>query len=157
MTTNCNDCGEKLGLDGSHVCQRNRPPKGWPAKVAKAVELREYPKDHDGTLLSPCQGKNCGTLNGWLHSAECFAEHEAARNLPGQYKAVPSALDVQVAGTHYKDLKIQPIEYNHANAIPFAEGNVIKYVTRWRTKGGIKDLEKAKHFIELLIELETRQ
>ena len=62
----------------------------------------------------------------------------------------------QVAGSHYKSLKIQPIEYIHANGIPFAEGCVIKYVTRWRDKGGIKDLEKAKHFIELLIELETR-
>ena len=48
------------------------------------------------------------------------------------------------------------IEYIHANGIPFAEGCVIKYVSRWRDKGGIKDLEKAKHFLELLIELETR-
>ncbi len=68
----------------------------------------------------------------------------------------PSALDKQVDGGHYKDLKIQPIEFIHANNIPFAEGCAIKYLTRWRTKGGIKDLEKAKHFIELLIELETR-
>jgi hypothetical protein len=68
-----------------------------------------------------------------------------------------SALDKQVAGDHYKNLKIQPIEYIHANGIPFAEGSVIKYVTRWRDKGGIKDLEKAKHFIELLIEMETRE
>lgn len=68
----------------------------------------------------------------------------------------PNPLTQQVAGSHYKDLKIQPIEYIHANGIPFAEGSVIKYVTRWRDKGGIKDLEKAKHFIELLIELETR-
>lgn len=68
----------------------------------------------------------------------------------------PNPLAQQVAGSHYKDLKIQPIEYIHANGIPFAEGSVIKYVTRWRDKGGIKDLEKAKHFIELLIELETR-
>ena len=67
-----------------------------------------------------------------------------------------SALQTQVAGDHYKSLKIQPIEYIHANSIPFAEGCVIKYVSRWRDKGGIKDLEKAKHFIELLIELETR-
>lgn len=67
-----------------------------------------------------------------------------------------SALDKQVSGDHYKDLKIQPIEYIHANGIPFAEGSVIKYVSRWRSKGGIKDLEKAKHFLELLIELETK-
>jgi hypothetical protein len=68
-----------------------------------------------------------------------------------------SALDKQVSGDHYKDLKIQPIEYIHANGIPFAEGSVIKYVSRWRAKGGIKDLEKAKHFLELLIELESRK
>jgi len=68
-----------------------------------------------------------------------------------------SALDVQVQGDHYKSLKIQPIEYIHANGIPFAEGSVIKYVTRWRDKGGIKDLEKARHFLDLLIELETKR
>ena len=69
---------------------------------------------------------------------------------------VPSALHTQQGGSHYKDLKIQPIEYIHANNIPFAEGCVIKYMTRWRAKGGIKDLEKAKHFIDLLIELESK-
>lgn len=52
---------------------------------------------------------------------------------------------------------MQPIEYIHANNIPFAEGSVIKYVTRWRDKGGIKDLEKARHFLDLLIELEVNQ
>jgi hypothetical protein len=67
-----------------------------------------------------------------------------------------SALNTQVSGDHYKSLKIQPIEFIHANGIPFAEGSVIKYVTRWRSKGGIADLEKAKHFIELLIELEKK-
>lgn len=67
-----------------------------------------------------------------------------------------SALKQQISGDHYKGLKIQPIEYIHANGIPFAEGSVIKYVSRWRAKGGIKDLEKAKHFLELLIELETK-
>jgi hypothetical protein len=67
-----------------------------------------------------------------------------------------SALNTQVSGDHYKSLKIQPIEFIHANGIPFAEGSVIKYVTRWRDKGGLADLEKAKHFLELLIELETK-
>lgn len=64
----------------------------------------------------------------------------------------PSPKDTQVGGDHYKKLKIQPIEYILANDIPFPEGCVIKYVTRWRDKGGISDLEKAKHFLELLIE-----
>lgn len=67
-----------------------------------------------------------------------------------------SALDIQVGGSHYKDLTIQPAEYCYANNIPFIEGCVIKYVTRWRNKNGVKDLEKAKHFLEILIELENK-
>ena len=67
-----------------------------------------------------------------------------------------NALDVQVAGSHYKKHGIQPVEYIHTNKIGYFEGNVIKYVTRWRDKGGIADLEKAKHYIDLLIELEGK-
>lgn len=67
-----------------------------------------------------------------------------------------TALSKQVAGSHYKDLPIQPAEYIYANALGYFEGNVVKYVTRWRKKNGMADLEKAKHYIELLIELENR-
>lgn len=67
-----------------------------------------------------------------------------------------SALEIQVGGNHYKKLKIQPVEYIMANEIPYMEGNVIKYATRWRDKGGIADLEKAKHYIEMLIEQEKK-
>ena len=67
-----------------------------------------------------------------------------------------SSLDKQVQGSHYKDLPIQPVQYIHANGIGYFEGNVIKYVSRWRNKNGLADLEKAKHYLELLIELETR-
>ena len=67
-----------------------------------------------------------------------------------------SALEKQEGGSHYKGYSIQPIEYIHANNIPFAEGSVIKYVTRWRDKNGVADLKKAIHFLELLIELESR-
>jgi hypothetical protein len=64
------------------------------------------------------------------------------------------ALDTQVGGDHYRKLKIQPVEYIHANNIPFIEGCIIKYATRWREKGGFKDIEKIKHFCDLLMELE---
>ena len=68
----------------------------------------------------------------------------------------PNPLEVQVGGDHYKKLKIQPVEYMHGNNIPFMEDSVIKYMTRWRDKGGVKDLEKAKHFIDLLLEMEAK-
>ena len=67
-----------------------------------------------------------------------------------------SALDRQESGTHYKDKGIQPIVYIHANSLGFCEGNVVKYVTRWREKGGEADLRKAIHYLELLIQLETK-
>ena len=64
------------------------------------------------------------------------------------------ALDRQVGGKHYRDMAIQPAEYIMRNGIRFAEGCVIKYVSRWRDKGGVEDLRKAAHFLEMLIEYE---
>lgn len=65
-----------------------------------------------------------------------------------------SAKKNQVGGNHYKDMAIQPFEYIWKNGIGFAEGSAIKYLSRWKNKGGVEDLYKAKHFIELLIESE---
>lgn len=62
------------------------------------------------------------------------------------------ALETQVDGDHYKSLCIQPIEYIRANNLGYEEANVVKYITRHASKGGRKDLEKAKHYIDLLIE-----
>ena len=67
------------------------------------------------------------------------------------------ALENQVGGSHYKSMAIQPVEYIHKNNIPYIEGCVIKYISRWRKKNGMADLEKAKHYIELLIDLEKRR
>lgn len=61
-----------------------------------------------------------------------------------------SPLDVQVGGDHYKELKIQPAEYCAKNDIGFLEGNVIKYVTRHKSKNGIEDINKAIHCLELI-------
>lgn len=65
-----------------------------------------------------------------------------------------SELSNQIGGGHYKDLAIQPVEYIYKNKISFIEGCIIKYVTRWNQKGGVQDLEKARHFINMLIEFE---
>lgn len=62
--------------------------------------------------------------------------------------------DYQVAGDHYKNQKIQPIEYIMANQLPFAEGCIVKYATRWRDKGGIEDLRKIKQYCDFIIESE---
>ena len=60
--------------------------------------------------------------------------------------------DTQVGGNHYKDMAIQPSEFINKNRILFAEGNAIKYICRHNNKGGKQDLEKAKHYIDMIIE-----
>ena len=68
-----------------------------------------------------------------------------------------SAKDIQIGGSHYSKYSIQPTEFIHKNNIPFIEGNIIKYVIRHKDKNGVQDLLKAKHYIELLIELEYHE
>jgi hypothetical protein len=65
-----------------------------------------------------------------------------------------SSLDIQVGGNHYKEMAIQPIEFIMKNNIGFMEGNAIKYISRWRSKGGVEDLKKARHYLDMLIEFE---
>ena len=63
-----------------------------------------------------------------------------------------SAYDKQIGGTHYRKMKIQPSKFVIENKLLFPEGNVIKYICRHPYKGGKEDLEKAKHFIDMIIE-----
>jgi hypothetical protein len=67
-----------------------------------------------------------------------------------------SAYDKQVGGSHYKKMKIQPSKFVIENKLLFPEGNVIKYICRHQYKGGKQDLEKAIHFIEMIIERDYR-
>ena len=65
-----------------------------------------------------------------------------------------SALDTQISGDHYKKLKIQPMEYSMANNLNACQHTIIKYVTRYKDKNGIEDLQKARHTIDMLIAFE---
>lgn len=67
------------------------------------------------------------------------------------------ANEQQVGGTHYKNKPIQPWDYIAENGIGYFEGCAIKYLTRWREKGGVQDLLKAQHFISKLVEIETKK
>ena len=67
---------------------------------------------------------------------------------------MPSSTDVQIGGDHYKKYKIQPIEFYHANGVPFIEGSIIKYTMRHKEKNGAEDIKKVIHYAQLLLELE---
>ena len=61
----------------------------------------------------------------------------------------------QIGGNHYQNKKHQPINYIIGNELDFCEGSIVKYITRWREKGGVADLEKIKHYCDFLIEEAT--
>jgi hypothetical protein len=104
--------------------------------------------------------KTCGQYDN-LHKMWC-KENAVQPVPPGTVTPLPegkSPLDVQVAGGHYKGKKIQPVEYISANNLNFLEGCIVKRITRWRDKPAehrFQDLEKIKHEVDLLIEMEQR-
>ena len=116
--------------------------------------------------------KSCGQYQG-RHQMWCKENAVPAERRVDASKPVPpwdtlgepnpatpaNPIDVQVAGGHYKDKKIQPVEYIHANNLGFLEGCIVKRITRWRDKPAehrFQDLEKIKHEVDLLIEMEQR-
>jgi len=64
------------------------------------------------------------------------------------------SLDSQVGGNHYRNLKIQPAEYISANRLSFFEGNIIKYITRHKSKGGAEDIKKIIQYAEMILEFD---
>ena len=70
------------------------------------------------------------------------------------HRSTESALDRQVGGEHYKNFKIQPIEFITANKLSFIQGSIIKYICRYNKKNGKEDIDKAIHYCQLFKELE---
>ena len=79
-------------------------------------------------------------------------EHNTEETKPIQQEV--KATDTQIGGDHYTKLAIQPMQYSMKNKLDPLQHTIIKYVTRFRDKAGIEDLEKAKHCIDMLIEYE---
>jgi hypothetical protein len=92
-----------------------------------------------------------GRQRGLARSAALM---RAARGTPSTEETEAPALARQVGGGHYKSLAIQPVEYCQKNNLGFCESSVVKYVSRYKYKQGLEDLLKARHFIDLLIEIE---
>lgn len=124
--------------------------------------LDEKPVAGDGCWIAPPFSKLERDSFG-IHTAEVCSNWKhslAVRQVvtkPVKPDAEPSALDIQVGGDHYKKLKIQPMEYSMANDLDACQHTAIKYITRFRDKGGIADLRKAIHTIEMLIQFEERK
>ena len=71
-----------------------------------------------------------------------------------QHEPIKKPTDPQVGGNHYQKYKIPPVEFIMKNNVPYVEGNVIKYVMRFRDKNGLEDLLKARQYLDMLIAAE---
>lgn len=88
---------------------------------------------------------------GYLFIPEKIDEDNPVEFFYGDTEIMRKPEDTQVGGSHYKDKSVQPEAYSYANKLGWHEGEVVKYVTRWKDKGGVEDLKKAIHVLELLI------
>lgn len=114
------------------------------------------------------QWRQFGSPDAWLLEEEGVAhlienqeaypteENETGYSAGEVEVTISSALSQQVGGSHYKSLPIQPVEYCQRNKLGFCESSAIKYISRWKDKGGIQDIDKAIHFLNLLKEIESK-
>ncbi|WCA46277.1 hypothetical protein [Caulobacter phage ERS] len=112
-------------------------------------------------VCAPCLGKtakvNFVPVDPWSKGTpQLNPERDAITQRPEADKPT-SALDTQVGGSHYKQFAIQPVEFVHQNGLGFIVGSIIKYICRYKFKAGKQDLEKARHFLDMLIEQEYPQ
>lgn len=103
-----------------------------------------------GRIRTPREGCECFPCR----VARIVEAVERSPFKPADRAAAEPANATQVGGEHYKRQAIQPWDYIIANQLGFLEGNVVKYVTRHRGKGGVEDLRKARHYLDKLIEVE---
>jgi len=92
---------------------------------------------------------------GWSRESheQYMARRSAEEDLINKEKfSKTKATDNQVGGNHYKDCVIQPVEYIIKNKLDFLEGNVVKYITRHKTKGQEEDIRKVIHYCELILQ-----
>jgi hypothetical protein len=125
------------------------------AKVADAPKQDEACDGEDGDEFDDSFGPVDDGENGDddLDCDDVYGECGGA----AQCQEPESPLDFQVAGSHYKNMVIQPMEYIYRNGIGFAEGSAIKYLSRHKNKGGADDIRKAIHICELILALEYGQ
>jgi hypothetical protein len=129
-------------------------------RLGEVYTIKEYLghiEDHEFNEIYPAyvvEGCDFSIRAMWIDERdfELVGEQEGITEVIEQSSV--SALDKQISGDHYKSCGIQPIEYIHANGLDYFEGNAVKYITRHRKKNGKADLEKAIHYLELLIEME---
>jgi len=157
------DCSKRI-KQAQDFRDRGEPHKSLEKCVA--CSLREAPAVTDSTPLClyckrpPDAVKDYFVLKHGMHS-ECKKAHDRGRTFKKKtprvdVDRVPGEVDL-AHQKHYEVLQIQPIDFIRANNMDFLEGNIIKYVARYKHKKGVEDLRKAAVYLDWLIEREVRK
>lgn len=107
-------------------------------------------KTYDPFDVHTCPGNQIIPRKGTKGPLHAYPEFDGIEGLG-------SALETQAGGDHYRKHAIQPVEYIVANGISFLAGNIIKYATRYKDKGGAEDVRKIKHYCDLILEFEYKE
>jgi len=141
--------GDAAGMSGDPLVNRithQRGPKA-PSTESQTQALDDLVRDAEDLGLYSDQETE-------EESSDLISLFEHLRKHGAFDEETSDPMNTQVGGDHYRQGGIQPIEYIYANKLGFCEGSVVKYLTRYKYKNGLEDLKKAKHYIELLIEME---
>ena len=130
---------------------QSKPANIWVWRIARKIssEIKKW-RIHSDEKESQIDEKETS-----LESL-CKPMPECSEEIPCHFVNAKSSLSTQIGGNHYTKLAIQPMQYSMENKLDPLQHTIIKYVTRFRDKAGIKDLEKAKHCIDMLIEFEKK-
>jgi len=120
-----------------------------PVDDAVIVEVALKSSDTEMGYAKDFRWDRCGRLTD-IQLYRIVNQSKATTTAPD----ILAANDIQISGTHYKSKAIQPWDYIASNGLGFFEGNIVKYVTRWKDKGGVDDLKKAQHYLQKLIEIQ---
>lgn len=118
--------------------------RDWP-KVGEKVTVYNNSGVLSGTV-NHIDGRDVLVVTDW----QCYMPSPTITKQEHQDSELGN---MQVGGDHYQT-KIQPVEFIHANGLPFIEGNVVKYISRHKAKGGAGDIEKAISYCKMLLKLE---
>lgn len=126
---------------GACVDQKSADWKGAGAEKPQGQASADSDRKGDG-------GRDAASRHGFPPRGE-LASRACGQESPVRDDTPPHAF--QIGGDHYKGHAIQPIEFILANDLGFCEGNIVKYATRYKVKGGIEDLRKLRHYADFLI------
>ena len=127
----------------------------YPQELVDAIRQEWMDSDVSLKQLSRKHNVPIDTLKDWCMRGKRMRK-APSKSVGAKLAANPttsSSFGTQVGGTHYQHLAIQPNEYITKNNLGWNEANVVKYITRWRSKGGVEDLRKARHYLDMLIEM----